>query len=144
VQAFYVVLVLGLGKGKGELDRLRFGSGVRFRFRIRTSWFAARTGRAGRGLEGVGGRPVGHPFGLRAAAAWPRGSVSGRSSAGPVDGPVTGYGLWFRKKRRPWLRLWVTIVGYGFRRRSWRRFWATFSVTFLGDDCGYGFGLRFW
>ena len=67
MQAFYVVLVLGLGKGKGELDRLRFGSGVRFRFRIRTSWFAARTGRAGRGLEGVGGRPVGPAFGLRAA-----------------------------------------------------------------------------
>ena len=35
---------------------------------------------------------VGHAFGHRAAAAWPRASVSGRSSAGPADVAVTGYG----------------------------------------------------
>ena len=76
----------------GELDTVRVRSGFRFRHRQTKSLYAKRTGRGGRGLEGEGHGGVGQAFGLRAAAAWPRVSVSGRSSAGPADVAVTGYG----------------------------------------------------
>lgn len=73
-------------------DEVKGRSGFRSWFRILKSFYAKRTGRGGRGLEVCRLRPVGHAFGLRAAAAWPRVSVSGRSSAGPADVAVTGYG----------------------------------------------------
>jgi len=76
----------------GQLDTVRVRSGFRCRHRQTKSLYAKRTGRGGRGLEVCRLRPVGHAFGLRAAAAWPRVSVSGRSSAGPADVAVTGYG----------------------------------------------------
>ena len=76
----------------GELDRCGRRSGCRSGFRSLKSSYAKRTGRGGRGLEVCRLRPVGHAFGLRAAAGWPRVSVSGRSSAGPADVAVTGYG----------------------------------------------------
>ena len=92
-------------------------SGFRSWFRILKSFYAKRTGRGGRGLEVCRLRPVGHAFGLRAAAAWPRVSVSGRSSAGPADVAVTGYGYCFVKNYGLGydcgLRLWATVVGYG-------------------------------
>ena len=66
-------------------------SGFRCRHRQTKSLYAKRTGRGGRGLAGEGHGGVGHAFGHRAAAAWPRASVSGRSSAGPADVAVTGY-----------------------------------------------------
>jgi hypothetical protein len=76
----------------GTSDAAKGRSGFRSWFRILKSFYAKRTGRGGRGLEVCRLRPVGHAFGLRAAAAWPRVSVSGRSSAGPADVAVTGYG----------------------------------------------------
>ena len=76
----------------GTSDEVKGRSGFRSWFRILKSFYAKRTGRGGRGLEVCRLRPVGHAFGLRAAAAWPRVSVSGRSSAGPADVAVTGYG----------------------------------------------------
>ena len=76
----------------GTSDEVKGRSGFRSWFRILKSFYAKRTGRGGRGLEVCRLRPVGHAFGLRAAAAWPRASVSGRSSAGPADVAVTGYG----------------------------------------------------
>ena len=82
----------GLGIIGGTSDEVKGRSGFRSWFRILKSFYAKRTGRGGRGLEVCRLRPVGHAFGLRAAAAWPRVSVSGRSSAGPADVAVTGYG----------------------------------------------------
>ena len=78
--------------GSWTSDEVKGRSGFRSWFRILKSFYAKRTGRGGRGLEVCRLRPVGHAFGLRAAAAWPRVSVSGRSSAGPADVAVTGYG----------------------------------------------------
>ena len=50
---------------------------MRSGLRVCTPCCAGGRGRGGRGVEGVGYASIGHPFGLRAAAAWPRVSVSG-------------------------------------------------------------------
>ena len=84
--------MLSFRVGYGTSDEVKGRSGFRSWFRILKSFYAKRTGRGGRGLEVCRLRPVGHAFGLRAAAGWPRVSVSGRSSAGPADVAVTGYG----------------------------------------------------
>ena len=123
---------------------------MRSGWRILKSLYAGRIRRGGRGLAVCRRRPVGHAFGHRAAAAWPRASVSGRSSAGPADVAVTGYGYGFVKNYGLGydcgLRLWATvealatIVCYDCGLRLRVRVLATVLGYVLGDV----FGRRLW
>jgi len=71
----------------------------------------ARRGFGGRGLEGCRARPVGHPFGLRAAAAWPRVSVSGV--------PDRRRCRWGGYELRVMVTALATMVGYDGGLRWW-------------------------